>query len=104
MEFCEKCGGMIVVSDGKVACASCHYKPKKKPKIEVSEQIKKHDAVAVINEEVSNTHPVVQITCAKCKNKEAYFWTSQTRSSDESETKFYKCTDVKCKHTWRDYR
>jgi transcription factor S len=104
MEFCEKCGGIIVVKEGKVACAGCNYRPKKKPRIEVSEHIKKHDVVAVINEDFDNTHPIVQILCPKCKNKEAYFWTSQTRSSDESETKFYKCTEGKCKHTWRVYK
>jgi DNA-directed RNA polymerase subunit M/transcription elongation factor TFIIS len=38
MEFCEKCGGMIMIQEDKVACASCGHKPKKKPKIEASEQ------------------------------------------------------------------
>ena len=102
MEFCEKCGAIIVMNEGKVACAGCGYKPKKKLKIQASEKIQGHDTVAVINEEASATNPVVQINCPKCKHKEAYFWTSQTRSSDESETKFYRCT--KCKHTWRVYR
>lgn len=102
MEFCERCGSMILIKNGRAVCASCNYKPKKKPKIEASEKIKKRDSVAVINEEAGSTYPIVQITCPKCKHKEAYFWTSQTRSSDESETKFYKCT--KCKHTWRVYR
>jgi transcription factor S len=102
MEFCEKCGGMILVNEKKAYCASCNFRPKKTPKIEASEKIIIHDSVAVINEDLSATQPIVQILCQKCKNKDAYFWTSQTRASDESETKFYKCT--KCKHTWRDYR
>ncbi len=76
--------------------------PKKGKKSVVSEKITRHETIAIINEESDNTNPIVQISCPKCKNKEAYFWTSQTRSSDESETKFYKCT--KCKHTWRVYR
>ena len=46
--------------------------------------------------------PVVAEVCTKCGNKTAYFWTAQTRSADEAETKFFKCT--KCKHTWREYR
>ncbi len=101
MEFCEKCGGIIKI-EGKAICVSCGYKPKKKPKIEASEKINKRESIAVINEEEDIVYPVIQIECPKCGNKKAYFWTSQTRSADESETKFYKCT--KCKHAWRKYR
>jgi DNA-directed RNA polymerase subunit M len=102
MEFCEKCGGVIMLNEGKASCARCNYKPRKKVKIESSEKIDRRDAIAVINEDEENTYPIVQIDCPKCENKKAYFWTTQTRSSDEPETKFYKCT--KCKHTWRAYR
>ena len=76
-------------------------KPGKK-KVVVSEKIRNYQGVAVINQKSQETHPEVDIKCPKCKNKKAYFWTLQTRSSDESETKFYKC--VKCTHTWRVYR
>jgi len=102
MEFCEKCGGVILVSSDKATCASCGYKPKKKIKIEASEKIVKKETVAVINEDENNTYPIVDIKCLKCDSKKAYFWTTQTRAGDESETKFYKC--VKCNHTWRVYR
>lgn len=102
MEFCEKCGSMILVTEGKAACASCGHKPKKKVKIESSEKMDNKEQIAVINEEAENTYPEVDMLCPKCKNKKAFFWTIQTRAGDESETKFYKCT--KCKHTWRKYR
>ena len=102
MEFCEKCGGMIVVQEDRAACASCGHKLKKKPKIEASEKINKKETVAVIKEGSDNTYPVVEMECPKCGNKKAYFWTTQTRAGDESETKFYKC--VKCNHSWRKYR
>ena len=88
--------------DGKALCATCGAKSQKKPKLEASEKIEKHETIAVINEEESNTYPVVDMNCPECKHKKAYFWTTQTRASDESETKFYKCT--KCKYTWRKYR
>jgi len=102
MEFCQKCGGMILIQDGRAKCMSCGYRPQKKPKIESSEKIEKKDAIAVVNEKASSTYPIVDMKCEKCKNNKCYFWTTQTRASDESETKFYKCT--KCEHTWRVYR
>ena len=102
MEFCEKCGRIILLNEGKAVCAGCGFKPKKKVKIEASEKVEKHTAIAVINEKEETVYPVVEIDCPKCKNKKAYFWTTQTRSSDESETKFYRCT--KCSHAWRKYR
>ena len=102
MEFCEKCGGMILVNDGKASCASCGYRMKKKPKIMTSEKIKDKKPIAVIKEKDSNVYPVVNMICPKCKNEKSYFWTIQTRAGDESETKFYKC--VSCTHTWRAYQ
>tara|TARA_Y100000310_G_scaffold344244_1_gene455936 strand:+ start:989 stop:1303 length:315 start_codon:yes stop_codon:yes gene_type:complete len=103
MEFCPKCGAIIEVAENKASCTSCSYKLKKKPRIEASEKVQKHETVAVINEEEDNTYPTVEIKCPKCSNKKAFFWTQQTRAADESETKFYKCADSKCHHTWRVY-
>ena len=76
--------------------------PKKGKKFLVQEKIGKAERVAVVKSSEDEVHPIIEIKCPKCKNMKAYFWTMQTRSSDESETKFYKC--VKCKHTWRVYR
>ncbi len=102
MEFCEKCGGIIIVQDKKATCARCKHKLKKKPKIEISEKAGEKEIVEVIKEGADIIHPTVEMECLKCKNNKAYFWAMQTRASDESETKFYKCT--KCKYTWRKYR
>jgi len=102
MEFCEKCGGIIKVEANKAACVGCGHKLKKKPKIEISEKSGAKEVIEIIKEGEDNIYPVVDIECPKCKNKKAYFWTLQTRASDESETKFYRCK--KCNHTWRKYR
>ena len=104
MEFCPRCGSIILVQDKKASCAKCNYRPKGSVKIQSSEEIERTEKVAIVNEKALNTYPVVEIKCTNksCKNKKAYFWTLQTRASDESETKFYRCT--KCEHTWRDYR
>jgi len=102
MEFCDKCGSVILVEDKKAKCAKCGHKPKGKVKIQSSELIEKSKGVTIVDENKVSTHPVVEIKCPSCKNKEAFFWTLQTRAADESETKFYKCK--KCDHTWREYR
>jgi transcription factor S len=102
MEFCPKCGSIIVVEGKKANCAKCRYRPKGTIKIQASEKINSAKGVAVIDESKLTTYPKVGIKCPDCKHKEAYFWTMQTRSSDEAETKFYKC--VKCERTWREYK
>ena len=102
MEFCQKCRGLVVVREGKPVCASCGFKPKRKPSIKSSEKIERPEGIVVVKSKDDEVHPVVDMKCPKCKHKKCYFWTMQTRASDESETKFYKC--VKCKHTWRVYR
>lgn len=77
--------------------------PKKgSKKFIVSEKVEKAEGVAVVKGDEDDVNPIIDMKCPKCKHKKAYFWTMQTRASDESETKFYKC--VKCKHTWRVYR
>ena len=93
---------LLVEGDKPAVCAKCGYKHKGKLKIQSSEKILVPGRVAVVDESKLNTYPIIEIKCPSCKQKEAYFWTMQTRSSDESETKFYKC--VKCEHTWRTYR
>jgi len=50
MEFCKKCGSLIIINKGKVACAKCNYKPENKLQLETSEKIINHNQVAVVNE------------------------------------------------------
>ena len=102
MEFCPKCGCVLIEKRKNFGCARCGYMAKGKVKIESSENMKEKKEVTVIKEKEINVMPVVFAVCPKCGHKEAYFWTSQTRSADEAETKFFKCT--KCNHTWREYR
>ena len=97
MEFCPKCGAVLIQKRKNYGCARCDYSTKDKLKIKTSEKIK----VAVIKKEM-NTLPIVVEKCKNCGNDKAYFWTIQTRAGDEAETKFFKCT--KCDHTWREYR
>ncbi len=101
IEFCPKCGAVLVQKRKNLGCARCEYTSKDKLKIKTSEKIEEKTKVAVIKKEM-NTLPVVVEKCKECDNDKAYFWTIQTRAGDEAETKFFKCT--KCGNTWRQYR
>ena len=102
MEFCPKCGCVLVEKKNKsFGCPRCNYKSKDKINLETSENIETKKEITVITNNDVDVFPVINATCSKCNNKEAYFWTSQTRAGDEAETRFFRCT--KCRHTWREY-
>lgn len=102
MEFCPKCGSVILEKDKKFKCAKCNYSPKGKIKIESNEVLTAKKEIGIIKDKDTDVFPTTTATCAKCGHREAYHWSSQTRSADEAETQFFRCT--KCKHTWREYR
>ena len=102
MEFCPKCGCVLIEKKKNFGCPRCSYTAKGKIKIESSEQIQLKPRIGIIKDKETDVFPVTNACCPKCNNEEAYFWTSQTRAGDEAETKFFRCT--KCKHTWREYR
>ena len=102
MQFCPRCGSILVQKRKNYGCPNCSYSTSEKIKLEVTEKMGEKQRVAVIKDKDIDTLPTVEADCPKCKHKEAHFWTSQTRSGDEAETKFYRCK--KCKHTWREYK
>lgn len=102
MEFCPKCGAMLVIKRKNAGCPRCDYNSKSPVKLKTSEKLEEKKQIPVLKDKDAEVHPEIEQKCPECGNKKAYFWTMQTRSSDESETKFYKCT--KCDHTWREYR
>lgn len=104
MEFCPKCGAVLVQKVKNFGCARCNYSTKDKVKLSSSEKLKEKKEIAVVSSKDTQTLPKIAETCKKCGNKETYFWTVQTRSGDEAETKFFKCTNAKCEFTWREYR
>ncbi len=101
MEFCPKCGSVLVKKEKRFSCPRCNYVSKNKIKIESSEKFKKKKGVGVIKDQDTDIFPTTVADCPKCGHNEAYFWSSQTRSADEAETRFFRCT--KCKYTWRIY-
>ena len=102
MEFCPKCGAVLMTKIKNSACPRCNYVKKGAIDLSTNEKIEENKGIPVIKKNVGSTAPIVTEECIKCGHDKAYFWMVQTRSSDESPTKFFKC--VKCNHTRRDYR
>ena len=102
MQFCPKCGSVLIPRRKNFGCTRCNYTTHDKIKIEVREKIAEGKEVGVVKEKDIDVMPIVSEQCPKCDSDVAYFWTSQTRAGDESETKFFRCK--KCGHTWRDYK
>jgi transcription factor S len=100
MQFCPKCGSLLMMKKTKFGCPRCDYVAKEEINLEVKESVKESRAVAVVDEKDSEMHPVTDNDCQKCGNSRAYFWTRQMRSGDEPESKFFKCT--KCKNVVRE--
>ncbi len=44
--------------------------------------------------------PTTGADCPNCDNDEAYWYMQQIRAADESETRFFVCTE--CEHKWRE--
>jgi len=91
-------------SGGQLKCRKCGYVRK----IECTDQMKKtkdrtENEIMIVDDEDSKikTMPTIQIKCPKCGNNLAIWWLRQLRAADESEVRFFRCTE--CDHTWRQY-
>ena len=107
ISFCPKCGSIMKPRKEKdkiVMICSCGHTSKSSSApapLKEEKRVNKDEAEVGVVDKDFETLPITKEECPKCGNKEAYYWLVQTRSGDEAETKFLKCT--KCKHTWRDY-
>jgi len=102
MEFCPKCGAVLIQKKKRDCCPRCRYSTKSKVKLKISEKIEEKKKINIISEKDAEVHPIIEEECKKCGNKKVYFWALQTRATDEAETKFFRCT--KCHFTWREYK
>ena len=91
--FCPKCGSILLPkgdSTKKVLACKCGYSNANMKDAAIKEKMGATTEIELIEKE-PEPHPLVNVECSKCKHKRAYFWTLQTRASDEPETKFFKC-------------
>ncbi len=108
VEFCKKCGSIMLPEKKKktvaLKCRKCSYSTKKGIReIKLLEKRKPAKTVVVLEKNHSPL-PIIDMLCPSCSNGKAYYWMQQTRSADEPPTQFFRCTNVKCKHTWREYK
>ena len=102
MEFCPRCGKMLIPADGKIEC-SCGF-TKSLTKTDIKKQYKmegdkKPETKVIVTDRKNVALPTTKITCYKCGGTKGYWWTVQTRSADEAPTNFIRCAN--CGNTWR---
>jgi transcription factor S len=103
--FCPKCKSIMLpkTQNGKkvMQCSCGHVAGIGKAETHIKEKVEQSkEKMAVIENEIQPL-PLIEAQCDKCGHNQAYFWSVQTRASDEPETKFFKCQ--KCNNVWRDY-
>ncbi|RLE55135.1 MAG: transcription factor S [Thermoprotei archaeon] len=109
MAFCPRCGSLMVPQKvgGKtiLKCRKCGFEKEATSGISVLREKKviehKPSEGIIVEQNLPRVLPTVRVECPRCGNKEAYWWTMQTRAADEPPTRFYRCT--KCGYTWREY-
>lgn len=94
----------MMSSGGQLKCRKCGYLRKIESTDNMTkkrERIEKEIMIVEDEGEKIRTLPTIQIKCPKCGNNLAFWWLRQLRAADESEVRFFKCTE--CDHTWRQY-
>ncbi len=107
MSFCKECEGIIVPQKEKgekhFKCRNCgsEHKEQEGEIISITEKKEEEERGFIGEKDDEETLPEIDEKCGECGNGTAYWWTEQTRSADEPETRFFKCTE--CGNTWREY-
>lgn len=106
MQFCTKCGALLIPkkedANKGITCETCGTITKHRQNVLIKERVRKEKSsiIEVIDKKI-DAHPKIKEKCPKCGNGTALYWTMQTRSGDEAETRFFECT--KCQNRWRAY-
>ncbi len=103
MEFCKRCKSLMYPNDGILLCRQCGFKKELEGEHVVHSTHHAHEdrMIAVHEGKELAGLPTTKVICPECRHDTAYWWLRQLRSADESEVRFFRCTE--CKHTWREY-
>jgi DNA-directed RNA polymerase subunit M len=109
MEFCDECGSMMKSEDRDAGpkmwvCGQCGHEEARDAATEgdayvVGDEQETTEIVDVTDAEDRGL-PTTDAQCPECDNDRAHWYMQQIRAADESETRFFICTE--CEHRWRE--
>jgi DNA-directed RNA polymerase subunit M len=102
MEFCDECGSMMQAEDDVWVCTQCGHETLRDEAAEagmVTTQAQEESEV-IESAGGSSGLPTTSADCPECDNDTAHWYMQQIRAADESETRFFVCTE--CEHKWRE--
>ncbi|SHH21393.1 transcription factor S [Halobaculum gomorrense] len=105
MNFCDECGSMMKADDDTWVCGSCGHEELRDEATEAgmtTTQGQEGSAVVDVSEmDQSEIGPTVEQKCPECDEVQTVrYEMKQIRSADESETRFFTCTE--CGQKWRE--
>ena len=103
MEFCDECGSMMKTDGDRWVCESCGEEKSRDEEGEaemMTTQEQEETEVVDMSEAEEQARPTTGARCPECGNDRAYWYMQQIRAADESETRFFVCTE--CDHRWRE--
>ncbi len=93
---------MMQTDDGVWVCTQCGHETPRDAATEtemVTTQAQEESEI-IESGGGSSGLPTTSANCPECDNDEAYWYMQQIRAADESETRFFVCTE--CEHKWRE--
>jgi DNA-directed RNA polymerase subunit M len=105
MEFCDECGSMMRTEGDEWVCGSCGFSKLRDRETEAvsmttTEGQQETEIIDTSDVDAEDMGPTTNARCPDCGNGRAFWEMKQIRSADESETRFFTCTE--CGHKWRE--
>jgi DNA-directed RNA polymerase subunit M len=105
MQFCDECGSMMKTEGDRWVCGNedCGHetvRDEAKEAAMVTTQGQEESEIIDVSDAEDNGLPTTNARGPKCSNDRASWYMQQIRAADESETRFFVCTE--CEHKWRE--
>ena len=105
MEFCDDCGSMMKTEGDHWVCGSCGAQKGRNEEKEQAQAVttqgqEETEIVDTSEVNAAETTPTTSAECPECGNDRAHYEMKQIRAADESETRFFTCTQ--CGQKWRE--
>ncbi|MFB6281360.1 MAG: RPA12/RPB9/RPC11 RNA polymerase family protein [Haloferacaceae archaeon] len=103
MEFCDECGAMMKADGDVWRCTNGHEKRRNGAAEDAwttQERAEDDGPVDLSDVDPADMNPTTEVTCPDCGHDRAHYTMKQIRAADESETRFFVCTE--CEHKWRE--